>query len=86
MRSLPHVASDKEKAPRCGGASKGGGMSVTHTGLQIAATGAITVMVGFAAVRWIGRCPKPLLAVPILTAYFAGWAAIVGGMLWWIWE
>jgi len=54
-----------------------------HIGMQIAVTGAVVLLVlKFAMPK---RCPRMAVAVPVLTLYFAAWAAMVGGFLWWVW-
>ena len=56
-----------------------------HLGMQIAVTGAIALLVLHVVMHMIGKCPRMWIAVPILGAYFSGWAAMVGGFLWWVW-
>jgi hypothetical protein len=53
--------------------------------MQIAVTGAIALLVLHVVMHMIGKCPRMWIAVPILGAYFSGWAAMVGGFLWWVW-
>lgn len=56
-------------------------------GLKIAVTGAVLVFVTGTAMHALGRkMPSPWVALPILTAFFGGLAATVGGFLWWVWS
>jgi len=54
-----------------------------HIGMQIAVTGAVVMLVLMMTMP--KRCPRMVVAVPVLLAYFAAWAAMVGGFLWWVW-
>ena len=56
-----------------------------HLGMQISVTGATALLVIHIVMYMLGKCPRMVIAVPLLTAYFSGWAAMVGGFLWWVW-
>lgn len=55
-------------------------------GLKIAATGAVLVITAGTAMSVIGeKMPALWVAVPLLTIFFGGLAATLGGFLWWVW-
>ena len=54
-----------------------------HIRMQIAVRGGLVLLVlSFVMPK---RCPRMVVAVPVLLAYFAALAAMVGGFLWWVW-
>jgi hypothetical protein len=58
-------------------------MGAQSLAMQISVTGAVVLLVlNFAMPN---RCPRMAVAVPVLVLYFAAWAAMVGGFLWWVW-
>lgn len=54
--------------------------------LKIAVTGAVLVILAGIAIQGTGsKTPSLWVALPLLTAFFGGLAAAVGGFLWWLW-
>lgn len=55
-------------------------------GLKIVVTGALSLLLAGLAIKAIGKkMPSLWVAIPVLTMFFAGLAAVVGGFLWLVW-